>query len=61
MVPKDRILISMHVPKEGTTMIEVHKTEIMRTTGTDALTLKETDGAMITVDGASYIVKIEKK
>jgi len=61
LMPSDRIALTIKAPKEGEQMIKVYKAEIMRTTGADSLEIGETDGTAVTVDGAEYKIRIEKR
>ncbi len=61
LVPNDRIALVIRAPKEGEVMIDAHKTEIMRTTGADALSFGDNNGTTVTIDGVEYIISLEKK
>jgi isoleucyl-tRNA synthetase len=61
LTPGDRIALIVHAPEEGKAMIEMHKTEIVRAVGADSLEFGETDGAAVTIEGAEYKIRIEKK
>ncbi|MBI4086826.1 class I tRNA ligase family protein [Candidatus Kaiserbacteria bacterium] len=61
LAPSDRIALIIKAPEEGKTMIETHRADIMRTTGADVLLLADTEGTPVTIDGAQYVVRVEKK
>ena len=61
LMPSDRIALTIGVSEEGARIIAAGKADILRATGADSLDVGKADGTAVTVDGAEYKIRIEKR
>jgi len=57
LAPKDRIALTIAVPA-GDTVLDIFRDDIIRTVGADTLTIADTEGVRVEINGNTYTVCI---